>query len=129
MILRFGMKHQGVKLYKDYINQYPGVTLTYFTARSFEWGKLLKCHLKVKLEGNGQMGQRFVILKKWTSGAGLPPPWGNIHVHYHNIQRASLKPLGQSKPNLIYRRGSNVYINNSGHLTKMAACPYMVKPL
>ena len=37
---------------------------------------------------------------KWTPGAGLPPPWGNVHVYYHNIQRhSSLKPLGQSKPN------------------------------
>ena len=37
----------GLKLYKVYINDDPGLTLTYFTARSnwvtytFEWGKLL----------------------------------------------------------------------------------------
>ena len=28
----------------------------------------------------------FMILKKRTTGAGLPPPRGNIHVYYHNIQ-------------------------------------------
>ena len=57
-----------------------------------------------------------------------PPPRGNIHVYFHNIQTSSpLKPLGQSKPNFmqsIYRMGeTNVYINNLGHMTKMAAMP------
>ena len=26
---------------------------------------------------------------KWTPGAHLPPPRGNIHVYYHNIQTSS----------------------------------------
>ena len=39
---------------------------------------------------------------KWTPGAHMPHPWGNIHVHYHNIETSSpLKLLGQSKPNFI----------------------------
>ena len=47
-----GMKHQWLKHYNVYINHDPVMTLTYFMARStkvanaFEWGKLLKCHLK-----------------------------------------------------------------------------------
>ena len=51
MILNFGMQHRELKLYKVYINDDPGLTLTYFTARSnwvaytFEWGKLLQSHL------------------------------------------------------------------------------------
>ena len=46
MILILGMYHLGLKLYKVYINDDPGLTLTYFTAGSnsvictFEWGKL-----------------------------------------------------------------------------------------
>ena len=46
MILKLGMEHQGEEFYKVYINHDPGMTLTYFTARSaevphaFEWGKL-----------------------------------------------------------------------------------------
>ena len=54
MILKLGMKHQGLELYKIYKNHDTGMTLTFFTARStkaahaFEWGKLLKCHLKGK---------------------------------------------------------------------------------
>ena len=63
IILRLCMKHQAEELFKVYINHDPGVTLTYFTARSTkvthasEWEKLLKCHLKEKI---------------WTPGAALP---------------------------------------------------------
>ena len=45
MILNLGTQHQGLKLYKVYINKDPGLTLVYFTASSnwvahtFEWGK------------------------------------------------------------------------------------------
>ena len=51
MILKLGMYHWGLKLYKFYINADPGLTLTYLTVRSnwvtcmFEWGKLLQSHL------------------------------------------------------------------------------------
>ena len=50
MILKLGMKHLGMELYKVYINRDPGMTLTYFTARSnvayaFEWEKIGKCHV------------------------------------------------------------------------------------
>ena len=34
MILKLGVKHLGIELYKVYINVDPGMTLTYFTARS-----------------------------------------------------------------------------------------------
>ena len=34
MILKLGMQHQGLKLYKVNINGDPGLTVTYFTARS-----------------------------------------------------------------------------------------------
>ena len=43
-----------------------------------------------------------MILKDWTLGAGLLPPWGNIHVHvyYHNSQERlanqSQTPCGSS---------------------------------
>ena len=45
MILKVGVKHLGMEFYKFYINHDPGMTLTYFTARStqvvhaFEWEK------------------------------------------------------------------------------------------
>ena len=34
IILKLGMQYWGLKLYKVYINDDPGLTLTYFTARS-----------------------------------------------------------------------------------------------
>ena len=47
MILKLGIQHQGLKLYKVYINDDRGLTMTYFTASSnlvaytsFVWGKL-----------------------------------------------------------------------------------------
>ena len=47
MILEHGMCHLGLKLYEVYINDDPGLTLTYFTARSnwVTWEKLLQSHL------------------------------------------------------------------------------------
>ena len=43
MILKLGMEHYGLKLYKVYINNGPGLTLTYFT-NLVSWGKLLESH-------------------------------------------------------------------------------------
>ena len=68
-------------------------------------------------------------LKIWTPGVDLPPPQGNVHIYYNNIQRSfSLKALGHSKPNFIgsiYMKGESMYIfiNNPGHMIKMAAMP------
>ena len=50
MILKLGMKHQEMQLYKNGIIHDPGMTLAYFTARStkvayvFKWGKEGKCY-------------------------------------------------------------------------------------
>ena len=47
MILKLGAKHLVIELYKVYINHDPGITLTYFTARSthaLEWEKIGKCN-------------------------------------------------------------------------------------
>ena len=54
MILKLDMQHRGLKLYKGCINDDPGLTLAYFTARSiwvayaFELGSLLENHLMGK---------------------------------------------------------------------------------
>ena len=69
MILKLGMKHQAMELYNVYINPDPWMTLTYFTARStkvahaFEWGKLLKCHLKGKTCSKLANGLQFHVFK------------------------------------------------------------------
>ena len=52
MILKLGMKHLGMELYKVYINHDAGMTLTYFTARSIG-----KFHL---------MTENLLGMSKWT---------------------------------------------------------------
>ena len=88
MILKLGMKHQAMELYKVCINHDPGMTLTYFMARStqvvhaFVWGKLLKYHLKVKTCKKWADGQNiYVYEKKCPPGVCLPLPRGYVHVH------------------------------------------------
>ena len=86
-ILKLGMKHQGMEVYKILINHDPGMTLTYLTARStlvahaFEWGKLLKCYLKGKTCRKLANEVNFYDLKKTlTPGVILTLPWGYIHI-------------------------------------------------
>ena len=55
------------KFYNVYINHDPVMTLTYFKARltwvayAFEWGKLLKCHLKGKTCRKLANGQNILL--------------------------------------------------------------------
>ena len=82
MILKLGMKHHGEELYKDCINHDPGLTLTYFTARStwvahaFEWGKNRKMSFNGrKLTRNEQMDRSFMLMKIfWAQGVFCPCP-------------------------------------------------------
>ena len=59
MISKLVMQHQGLKLYKGYINDDPGLTLTYLMAmlncvvNTFEWGKLLQSYLMGKTCSKG----------------------------------------------------------------------------
>ena len=94
MILKLGMKHQAMELYKVYINHDPGMTLTFFTARSalvahaFEWGK---CHLEGKTCSKLTNGLNLYDLKKkLTPEVALTLPLGYIHVYYHSSQTSLL---------------------------------------
>ena len=110
MILKLGMKHQAMELYKAYINHDLVMTLTFFTARStlvahaFEWEKNRKMSFNGrKLARNEQMDRRFMFMKIfWAQVVVYPCPGGYIHVCDQNIQTSSLKPLGQSKPNFMW---------------------------
>ena len=94
MILKLDMKYQAMEPYNVYINPDPWMTLTYFMARStkvahaFEWGKLLKCHLKGKTCSKLANGLQFYVFKKkLTPGVALPGPWGYIHVYYYLVEQ------------------------------------------
>ena len=76
------MKHQAMELYKVYINHDPGMTLTFFTARSikaahaFEWGKNRKMSFNgKKLARNEQMDRRFMFMQIfWAQRVVCPCP-------------------------------------------------------
>ena len=83
MILKLGMKHWGLKLYKVYINDDPELTLTYFTARSnlvpyaFVWekGKTMDFSETIvvydlKLATDDRSDKKFLLTSK------LFFPWG-----------------------------------------------------
>ena len=85
MILKFGMTHQAMELYKVYINCDPWMT------HAFVLGKLLKCHLKGETCSKLANGLEFNDLKKrLTPGVALIRPWGYIHVYYHCSQTSLL---------------------------------------
>ena len=86
MILKLGKKHKRMELYKICINHDPGMTLTYFKARStlrspmhLNGGKLLICHLKDKTCSKMAKGRKF----HGTPGAILTMPWVYMHAYYH----------------------------------------------
>ena len=70
---KLGVKHRWLKYSNVYINHDPVMTLTKFMARltwaayPFEWGKLLKCHLKGKASRKLANGQNidYSEKRKW----------------------------------------------------------------
>ena len=91
---KLGVKHRWLKYSNVYINHDPVMTLTKFMARTtrvasaFEWGKLLKCHLKGKASRKLANGQTidYSEKRKWPKGFICPC----TGVKYHNIQTCLL---------------------------------------
>ena len=69
----------------------------------------------------------MILKKKLDQRAHMPTLWGNIHVYNHNIQTFSSETTWPIEAKFyvkhLYDGGTNVYINNLGHMTKMAAMP------
>ena len=81
MILKCGMKHQAIELYKFYINHDPGMTSTFFyskvnLAHAFEWEKIGKCNLMAKnLLGMSKWTEIFMFMKIfWAQRVVCPCP-------------------------------------------------------
>ena len=68
----------------------------------------------------------MILNKIGPQGLLCPHPW---QLYFHNIQTSSpLKPLNLANQSQILCEASigcviNVYINNPGHMTKMATMP------
>ena len=91
---KLGVKYRWLKYSNVYMNHDPVMTLTKFLAMStwvayaFEWGKLLKCHLKGKARrklGNGQ-NIDYSEKRKWPKGVICPC----TGVKYHTFQTCLL---------------------------------------
>ena len=72
--------------------------------------------------GNGQMNRRYLILKKWTPGIGMPPPRGNYTCILQQYSKIFFSETAwQIRAKLQVEERMNVYINGQGQMTKMAA--------
>ena len=97
--MKLGVKHRWLKYYNVYINHDPVMILTQFLARStwvahaFEWGKMLKCHLKGKASRELADGQKidYSEKRKWPKGSICPC----TGVKYHYIQTCLLAHLSR----------------------------------
>ena len=83
MILKLGMKHQTMELYKVCINHDPGMTLTFLRQGQprppmhLNGEKIGKCHFiaKKKLARNEQMDRIFMFMKIfWAQRVVCPCP-------------------------------------------------------
>ena len=92
MTLKVGMQHWVLMYYQVCSNDDPGLTLTYFTARSnsahyaFVWGKGKTMEFSetivvydLKLATDDRSEKKFLL----TSKLCLPPTWVYIHVLNH----------------------------------------------
>ena len=97
MTLKFGMQHRGLEYYQFYSKDDPGLTFTYFTARSdlvsyaFVWekGKTMDFSETIvvydlKLATDGRSDKKFLLTSKLCPPGGcMPLPWGYVHVLNH----------------------------------------------
>ena len=97
MTLKLGMQYRVLEYYQVYWSDDPGLTLTYFTARSnlipyaFVWAKgktmdfsenIVVYDMKLATDDRG--GKKFLLTSKLCSlGVVCPLPRGYIHVLNH----------------------------------------------
>ena len=109
MILKFGMQHRMLEYYHVLSNDDPGMTLTYFTARSnlvpyaFVWekGKTMDFSETIviydlKLATDDRSDKKFLLTSKLCPlGALCPLPQGYIHVlnHEKNCIKSDFKEI------------------------------------
>ena len=104
MILKLGMEHWGLKLYKVYINDDPGLTLTYFTARSnlvpyaFEWEKCKTMDFSetivvydLKLATDDRSDKKFLLTSKLCPLGAVCPYPGAVLNHEKKMYKIRLQ--------------------------------------
>ena len=105
-------------------------------AHAFEWGKLLKCHLKGKScrkwENGLKVGnsEKYLDLRGWS--AHTRGQYTCILQKYSKIffSETTWPVKAQYYRKHLWEGEINMFINNPGHMTKMAAMPiYGKNPL
>ena len=126
MILKLGIYHLGLKFFKVYINDDPGLNLTYFTARSnwftstFKLGKLLQSHL---MDENLQRRTILNEIDPRGLSASVLGLYTCIYSLLSNIFFSKTTGLIKAEFHVEppWDVGKKLYINGTGHMTKMAA--------
>ena len=137
MTLKFSMHHRVLKYYQVCSNDDPGLTLTYFIARSnlvpyaFVWekGKTMDFSETVvvydlKLATDDRSDKKLLLTSKLCPlGAVCPLPWGYIHVlnHEKNCIKSDFK-------NIVLKVATNEWNDKTFLLTSKlcalgAVCP------
>ena len=114
--MELDVKHQWLKYYNVYVNHDPVMTLTQFIARStwvayaFEWGKLLKCHLKGKTNRTLANGQNinYSEKRKWPKGFICPCTGVKYHNHTCDSSRIVWEDPGNEDHIPASRKASRI---------------------
>ena len=108
MTLKLSMHHRLLEYYQVCSNDDPGLTLTYFTARSnlvpyaFVWEKVKTMDFSetvvvydLKLATDDRSDKFLLTSKLFPLGAVCPLPWGYIHVlnHEKNCIKSDFKEI------------------------------------
>ena len=120
---KLGMKHRGLLPIIVCSKDNPGVTLTYFMARSFcNLGFL--AHLSQRLIGELIVYPCSGVRCRCRRSCCRRPPFSNV---FFSETAWPIKAKFYVEP--PWEGGTKVYINGLGHMTKMAAMPIYGKNL
>ena len=131
MTLKLGMQHRVLEYYQDYTNDYPGLTLTYFTTRSnlvpyaFVWekGKTMDFSETVvaydlKLATDDRSDKKFLLTSKILSPGGcLPLP--RVYIHVLNREKNCIK---SDFKDIFFKLATNEWSDKT-FLLKSKLCP------
>ena len=121
--MNLGMHHWVIEYYQVCLNDDPGLTLTYFTARSnlvpyaFEWGKVKTMDFSetivvydLKLAPDDRSDKTFLLTSKLCPlGIECPLPWGYIHVLNHEKKKNNNRKKTKQKTTNKQKKKTQMY--------------------
>ena len=133
MTLKVGMQHWILEYYQVCSNDDPGLTLTYFTARSnlvpyaFVWEKVKTMDFSETIVVYDIKVGRCSQLNKYMKFYEYKRSWSNS-LRFNNLKHLFLSNLkAKFHVELPWDGGMKVCSNGPGHMAKMATITNMVK--